>query len=123
MRVKGLHKMVGVFLGGLCASSWGNVKSFFENVLLAGAMLKSEKPTFNISPVGAFFFWGGGLCASGWGNVKCFFENALLAGEMLKSAKPTFNISPGGGGYVLLAGEMLKTFFKNVLLAGEILKN
>ena len=28
------------FWGGLCASSWGNVKSFFENVLLAGEMLK-----------------------------------------------------------------------------------
>ena len=57
-------------------------------------MLKSEKPTFNISPVGAFF---GGLCASGWGNVKIFFENVLLAGEMLKSEKKTtFNISPVG---------------------------
>ena len=75
MRVNGLHKsifnisLVGIFFlgGGLCASSWGNVKSFFENVLLAGAMLKSEKPTFNISPVGAFF---GGGCV-------------LLAGEML----------------------------------------
>ena len=30
-------------------------------------MLKSAKPTFNISPVGALF-WG--LCASGWGDVK-----------------------------------------------------
>ena len=102
MRVNGLHKsmfnisLVGVFLGGLCASSWGNVKSSFENVLLAGAMLKSEKPTFNISPVGGFLR-GGGLCASGWGNVKNFCENVLLAGEMLKSEKPTFNISPGGG--------------------------
>ena len=79
-------------------------------MLLAGEMLKvflkmcfwlgnvkSEKPTFYISPVGAFFFLGGGgLCASGWGNVKNFFENVLLAGEMLKSEKPTFNISRGG---------------------------
>ena len=82
MRVNGLHKsifdisLVGFFFflgggGGLCASSWRNVKSFFENVLLAGEMLKSEKPTFNISPVGAFFFfWGGGV---------------LLVGEMLKT--------------------------------------
>ena len=62
-------------------------------MLLAGEMLKSEKTTFNISPVGAFF---GGLCASGWGNAKNFFENVLLAGEMLKSEKPTFNISPVG---------------------------
>ena len=85
------------FGGGLRASRWGNVKSFFENVLLAGEMLKSEKPTFNISPVGAFFFWGGGLCASAWANVKNFFENVLLAGEVLKSEKPSFNISPGGG--------------------------
>ena len=38
--------------------------------------------------------------------------------------KSIFNTSNfwGGGGYVLLAGEMLKTFFENVLLAGEILK-
>ena len=79
---------------GLCASGWGNVKNVFENVFLAGEMLKSEKPTFNTSPVGAF--WGG-LCVSGWGNVKFFFENVLLAGEMLKSAKQTFNISPVGG--------------------------
>ena len=56
-----------LFWGGLCASGWGNVKSFFENVLLAGEMLKSAKQTFNISPVGGFFF------------VK-----VLLAGEMLK---------------------------------------
>ena len=56
-------------------------------VLLAGEMLKSEKPTFNVSPVGAFF-WG----------VVCFwlekceklFENVLLAGEMLKSEKTNF---------------------------------
>ena len=96
MRVKGLHKsifnisLVGFFLRGLCASGWGNVNFFFffENVLLAGEMLKSEKPTF-----------------------KNFFENVLLAGEMLKSEKPTFNISPVGGFFfakVLLAGEMLK---------------
>ena len=77
------------------ASGWGNVKSFFffENVLLAGEMLKSAKQTFNISPVGGFFFC---KSASGWGNVKNFFENVLLAGEMLKSAKQTFNISPVG---------------------------
>ena len=57
-----------LFLGfRLCASRWGNDKSFFENVFLAGAMLKSEKPTFNISPWERFL---GGLCASGWGNVK-----------------------------------------------------
>ena len=43
---------------------------FFGNVLLAGEILKSEKPTFNVSPVGAFF--GGGVCASGWGNVNFF---------------------------------------------------
>ena len=43
------------------------LKVFFQNVLPAGEMLKSEKPTFNISPVGAFF---AGWCASGWGNVK-----------------------------------------------------
>ena len=30
------------FLGGLCASGWGNVKNFFEKVLLGGKMLKSE---------------------------------------------------------------------------------
>ena len=68
MRVKGLHKsnfnisLVGTFFGGggLCASGWGNVKNFFENVLLAGEMLKNEKPTFNISPVGAFL--GGVVC-------------------------------------------------------------
>ena len=67
MRVKGLHKsisnisLVGTFFGGgLCASGWGNVKNVFENVLLAGEMLKSEKPTFNISPVGAFL--GGVVC-------------------------------------------------------------
>ena len=53
--------------GGLCASSWGNVKSFFENVLLAGAMLKSEKPTLTF-PQWERFFWGGGGCV-------------LLAGE------------------------------------------
>ena len=57
------------FFGGLCASGWGNVKNFFENVLLAGEMLKSAKPTFNISPVGASFFGG----------------YVLLAGEMLKT--------------------------------------
>ena len=80
-------------MGALCASGWGNVKNFFENVLLAGEMLKSAKQTFNISPVGGFFF---GKSASGWRNVKHFFENVLLAGEMLKSAKQTFNISPVG---------------------------
>ena len=53
-------------------------------MLLAGEMLKRKKPTFNISPVGAFF---GGVCASGWGNVKIFFENVLLAGESLKKLK------------------------------------
>ena len=84
-------------------------------MLLAGAMLKSEKPTFNISPVGAFF-WGGVVCF--WlGNVKFFFENVLLAGEMLKSEKPTFNISPGG--YVLLAGEMLNFFSKMCFWLGK----
>ena len=72
------------FFGVLCASGWGNVKNFFENVLLAGEMLKSAKPTFNISPVGAFFLR---VCASGWGNVKNFFENVLLAGEILKKLK------------------------------------
>ena len=82
MRVKGLHKsmfnisLVGTFFfGGGCVLLAGEMLTFpqffFENVLLAGEMLKSEKPTFNISPVGAFF---GGLCASGWGNVKNFFE-------------------------------------------------
>ena len=87
MRVNGLHKsifnisLVGFFLGGLCASSWGNVKSFFENVLLAGAMLKSEKPTFNISPVGAFFWGGGGLCASGWGMLKTFLKMCFWLGK------------------------------------------
>ena len=80
-------------MGGLCASGWGNVKNVFENVLLAGDMLKSAKQTINISPVGVFFC----KSASGWGNVKNFFENVLLAGEMLKSAKQTFNISPVGG--------------------------
>ena len=51
------------------------------HVLLAGEMLKSAKQTFNISPVGGFFFcksasgWGNvknclNGCASGWGNVK-----------------------------------------------------
>ena len=87
-------------------------------------MLKSEKPTFNISPVGVFFLCG--LCAYGWGNVKNLFENVLLAGEMLKSEKPTFNISPVGAffcWYVLLAGETLIILFENVLLAGEILKS
>ena len=42
------------------------LNTFFENVLLAGEMLKS---------------------ASGWGNVKNFFENVLLAGEILKKLK------------------------------------
>ena len=65
--------------GGVVCFWLGNVKNFFENVLLAGEMLKSEKPTFNISP--------GGVCASGWGNVKNFFENVLLAGEILKKLK------------------------------------
>ena len=94
MRVKGLHKsifnisLVGTFFGGLCVSGWGNVKNFFENVLLAGEMLKSEKPSFNISQVRAFY---GGLCASGWRNVKNFFENVLLAGEMLKVKKSKTN--------------------------------
>ena len=74
-----------------------NVKDVFENVLLAGEMLKIEKPTFNFPQWERFL---GGLCASGWGNVKKCFENVLLAGEMLKSEKPTFNIS--------LAGEILK---------------
>ena len=69
------------FLGGLSASGWGNVKNFFEKVLLAGEMLKNEKPIFNISPMGAFFLL---VCASGWGNVKNFFENVLLAWEILK---------------------------------------
>ena len=69
------------------------LKTCFENVLLAGEMLKCEKPTFNISPVGAFF---GGLCASGWGNVEFFFANVLLAGEMLKCEKPAFKLSPVG---------------------------
>ena len=59
-----------LLLGGLCASGWGNVKNFFENVLLAGEMLKSEKPTFNISPVA--YFWVGGGCVP-------------LAGEMLNT--------------------------------------
>ena len=63
-------------------------------MLLAGEMLKSEKPTLNIVPSGSVCL--GGLCASGWGNVKNFFENVLLAGEMIKSEKPTFNISPVG---------------------------
>ena len=44
------------------------LKIFFENVLLAGEMLKSAKQTFNISPVGGFFF-----------------AKVLLAGEMLKT--------------------------------------
>ena len=74
-------------------------------------MLKSAKQTFNISPVGAIFYFEN---ASGWGNVKNFFENVLLAGEMLKSTKQTFNISPVGAIFflkMLLAGEMLKVFF------------
>ena len=75
-------------------------------MFLAGEMLKSETPTFNIAPVGAFI--GGGLCASGWGNVNKCFEFVLLAGEMLKSAKPTFNISQVGvffwGGGVCASG-------------------
>ena len=80
-------------------------------MLLAGEMLKSENQLSTFPQWERFF---GGLCASGWGNVENYFENVLLAGEMLKSAKPTFNISTVGaffGGYVLLAGEMLKTFF------------
>ena len=50
MRVKGLPKSILTFpwwepfWGGLCASGWGDVvKNYFENVLLAGEMLKSEK--------------------------------------------------------------------------------
>ena len=81
-------------------------------------MLKSAKQTFNISPVGGFFFC---KSASGWGNVKNFFENVLLAGEMLKSAKQTFNISPVGAIFLqmLLAGEMLKTFLKMCFWLGK----
>ena len=79
MRLNGLHKsifnisLVGIFWGGLCASSWGNVKSFFENVLLAGEMLKSEKPTVNISPVEAFFFGGGRVVCFWLGKCYIFF--------------------------------------------------
>ena len=95
------------FLGGLCASGWGNVKHFFENVLLAGEMLKSAKPTFNIFPVGACFlggmcFWLGKCpklfrkCASGWGNSKnvknggepCFVHKASIH----KHGSPHFTI-------------------------------
>ena len=93
-----------------------------KNLLLAGEMLKSAKQTFNISPVGGFFFC---KSASGWGNVKNFFENVLLAGEMLKSAKQTFNISPVGAFFLFENASgwgNVKSFFKNVLLAGEILK-
>ena len=51
----------------------------------------------------------------------------LLAREMLISEKPTFNISPvgaffGGGGHVLLAGEMLKTFSEMCSLTAQGLK-
>ena len=87
---------------------------FFEDVLLAAEMLKSEKPTFNISPVGALF----------WGVVCFWLGNVLLAGEMLKSAKPTFNISPVGAFFWGLCASgwgNVKKFFENVLLAGEIL--
>ena len=48
-----------LFFGGLCASGWGNVNNSFENMLLAGKMLKSAQTTFKISPVGVFF---GGMC-------------------------------------------------------------
>ena len=94
MSFKGLHKsmfnisLVGIFFcGGGCASGWGNVQNFFENVLLAGEMLKRERPTLTFPQWERFL---GGLFASGWGNVKKFFENVLLAGEMLKSEKTNF---------------------------------
>ena len=66
------------FLGGLCASGWGDLKNVFEHVLLAGEVLKSEKPTFNISPVGAFLLL---VCASGWGNVNFFSKMCFWLGK------------------------------------------
>ena len=56
----------------------GEMLNVFEDVLLAGEMLRSEKPTFNISPVGAFF---GGVCASGWGNVNFFLKMCFWLGN------------------------------------------
>ena len=111
-------------MGGLCASGWGNVKNVFENVLLAGEIIKSEKPTFNISPVGVFF-WGGGCVLLAGEMLIFFFENVLLAGEMLKRAKQTFNISPVGGFFCKSASGWgnVKNCFENVLLAGEMLKS
>ena len=75
------------------ASGWGNVKTVSMHVLLAGEMLKSAKQTFNISPVGGFFFAKVLLA----GKMLTVSMHVLLAGEMLKTAKAIFNISPVGG--------------------------
>ena len=64
------------------------------HVLLAPEMLKSAKQTFNISPVGGFFFAKVLLAGE---MLKTVSMDVLLAGEMLKTAKAIFSISPVGG--------------------------
>ena len=94
-------------------------------MLLAGEMLKSEKPTFNISPVGAFF-GGGGLCASGWGNVKNLFENVASGWGNDKKCKRKLLTFPQWEGFFCKSASgwgNVKNFFENVLLAGEMLKS
>ena len=73
---------------------WGNLKIFFENLLLAGEILKNcifacASGWGNVK--NCIFGWASGWenvkncvsgCASGWGNVKKW--NVLLAGEKLK---------------------------------------
>ena len=45
--------------GGVCASGWGNVKNFFENVLLAGEILKVKDQLLTFPQSERFL---GGMC-------------------------------------------------------------
>ena len=108
-----------LFLGGLCASGWGNVKNFFENVLLAGEMLKVKNQLLTFPQWERF--WGGCVLLAGE-MLKTFLKKVLLAGEMLKSEKPTFNISPVGaffGWVVCFWLGNVKAFLKMCLWLGK----
>ena len=62
------------------------------HVLLAGEMLKTAKAVFNISPMGAIFFFEN---ASGWGNVKVFFFFRKCASGW-GTSKKVKNVKSGG---------------------------
>ena len=87
------------------------LRFFFENLLLAGEMLKIA--SLDVLLAGEMLKIASLDVLLAGEMLKIVSLDVLLAGEMLKSAKPTFSIPQWErffGGYVLLAGEMLKLF-------------